>query len=136
MRPSFRTISSALSRAGATIHREPVAPAQVLASSSLVIHLGGSGLAAEALMAGTPQLILSMQVEQWLTGQALQRAGLGRLVAAYDPATTIAPEIDAMLADAAMAQRADEAGRQHREFHRRTDALAAFGQASRGLLGL
>jgi len=63
--PQART----LAQAGAVVEREPVATAQALASSSLVIHLGGIGLAAEALMAGIPQLILSMQIEQWLTGQ-------------------------------------------------------------------
>jgi UDP:flavonoid glycosyltransferase YjiC (YdhE family) len=127
---------SALSKAGAMIEREPVAPAPVLASSSLVIHLGGSSLAAEALMAGVPQLVLSMQVEQWLTGAALQRGGVGRLVAAYDAESRIAPEIDAMYEDPAFARRANEAGRQHREFFRRADALAVFAHTSRRLLGL
>lgn len=125
-----------LIRAGAVVDREPVAPARALASSSLVIHLGGSGLAAEALMAGTPQLILSMQIEQWLTGSALQRAGLGRLVAAYDAAARIAPEIDAMLEDTAIVQRASEAGQRHRELYRRADPLVTSDDASRKLLGL
>jgi UDP:flavonoid glycosyltransferase YjiC (YdhE family) len=124
-----------LAQAGAVVEREPVAPAQVLASSSLVIHLGGSGLAAEALMAGIPQLILSMQIEQWLTGQALQRAGLGRLVAAYDPAAKIAPQIDAMLEDAGMARRAIDAGQQYRDLYRRADALAIFEHTAGKLLG-
>jgi hypothetical protein len=124
-----------LVQAGAVVEREPVASAQALASSSLVIHLGGSGLAAEALMAGVPQLILSMQVEQWLTGQALQRAGLGRLVAAYDHAAKIAPQIDAMLEDAGMARRAIDAGQQHRDLYRRADGLAIFEHTASKLLG-
>jgi hypothetical protein len=128
--------AGALTQAGAVVDLEPVLPALALTSSSLVIHLGGSGLAAEALMAGTPQLILSMQVEQWLTGSALRRAGVGRLVAAYDATTRITSEIDAMLEDTAIARRADEAGRRHREFYRRADALAIFELAGRRLLGI
>ena len=124
-----------LAQAGAVVEREPVVPAQALASSSLVIHLGGSGLAAEALMAGIPQLILSMQVEQWLTGSALQRAGLGRLVAAYDPAAKIAPQIDAMLEDTGMARRAIDAGRQYRDLYRRADGPAIFEHTASKLLG-
>jgi UDP:flavonoid glycosyltransferase YjiC (YdhE family) len=112
-----------------------VAPAQALASSSLVIHLGGSGLAAEALMAGIPQLILSMQIEQWLTGSTLQRAGLGRLVAAYDPAEKIAPQIDAMLGDTEMARRAIDAGQQYRDLYRRIDGPAIFERTVSKLLG-
>jgi UDP:flavonoid glycosyltransferase YjiC (YdhE family) len=126
----------ALTQAGARVDREPAAPSQALASSSLVIHFGGSGLAAEALMAGIPQLVLSMQIEQWLTGTALQRAGVGRLVAAYDSESRIAPEIDAMFEDTALVRRANEAGRQHRELYHRADALAVFEQTSRRLLGL
>jgi UDP:flavonoid glycosyltransferase YjiC (YdhE family) len=123
-----------LTQAGARVDREPAA--QAFASSSLVIHLGGSGLAAEALMAGLPQLVLSMQVEQWLTGTALQRAGVGRLVAAYDTESRIAPEIDAMFEDTALMRRANEAGQQHRELYHRADALAVFEHTSRRLLGL
>jgi hypothetical protein len=107
-----------------------------LASSSLVIHLGGSGLAAEALMAGIPQLILSMQIEQWLTGSALQRAGLGRLVAAYDPAAKIAPQIDAMLEDPAIVRRAIDAGQRYRELYRRADGPATFERTAGKLLDL
>jgi len=125
-----------LTHAGAMVYRNPATSAQALASSSLVIHLGGSGLAAEALMAGIPQLILSMQIEQWLTGAALQRAGVGRLVAAYDHDARIAPEIDAVLDDSAIAHRASEAGRQHRELYRCADGLTAFEQAGHNLLGL
>jgi hypothetical protein len=124
-----------LTRAGAVIEREPVIVAQALASSSLVIHLGGSGLAAEALMVGVPQLILSMQIEQWLTGSALHRAGLGRLVAAYDPVEQIAPQIGAMLDDAEMARRAIKAGQQYRDLYRRADGPTIFEHTVSRLLG-
>jgi UDP:flavonoid glycosyltransferase YjiC (YdhE family) len=125
-----------LTRAGAVVDHDPIAPAQALAPASLVIHLGGSGLAAEALMAGIPQLVLSMQVEQWLNGSALQRAGLGRVIRAYDPASTrISHEIDSLLEDTVIARKAVDAGRLHRDLSRRADVLAKFEHACRGLLG-
>jgi hypothetical protein len=41
-----------------------------------------------------------------------------------------------VLGDSAIAQRASETGRQHREFYRRADALAVFEHTSRRLLDL
>jgi UDP:flavonoid glycosyltransferase YjiC (YdhE family) len=107
-----------------------------MASARLAIHFGGSGLASEALAAGVPQLVLSMQVEQDLTGAALQSAGVGRLVRAYDPASKIpAGTVDELLQDTGMAERAAEAGRQHREWLGGRDVLASFESRSRELLG-
>ncbi|MCB1864503.1 MAG: hypothetical protein KDG50_03670 [Chromatiales bacterium] len=42
-----------------------------------VIHCGGHGLACVALLSGRPQLVLSYHMENRLTGQALQSAGVG-----------------------------------------------------------
>jgi UDP:flavonoid glycosyltransferase YjiC (YdhE family) len=100
------------------------------------VHFGGSGLAAEALLAGVPQLVLSMQIEQWLNGSALQSAGLGRVIKAYDPGTRIESEIDNLLADTAIVRAAADAGRRHRELLSRTDALMTFESACRSLLGI
>jgi hypothetical protein len=125
-----------LKRAGAVVYRDFVAPADALMSAALVVHFGGSGLAAEALTAGIPQLILSMQIEQWLNGSALQNAGLGRVIEAFDPATRITSEIASLLADTSIIAAAADAGRLHRELLSRTDALATFESACRSLLGL
>jgi hypothetical protein len=125
-----------LRRAGASVEANPVASANAMASARLAIHFGGSGLASEALAAGVPQLVLSMQVEQDLTGSALQSAGVGRLVRAYDTTSRIPAEtIDELLRDAGLARRAAEAGRQHREWLGGTDILARFESKSRELLG-
>lgn len=127
--------AGALQRAGASIATEPVAPMRALASASHVVHFGGSGLAAEALAAGIPQLILSMQVEQDLNGSALQDAGLGRLVRAWDPATRLpATLLDDLLQDTRLAGRAAQAGAEHRAWLEATDAAAAFKRISRELL--
>lgn len=123
-----------LMRAGAIVHRDFSAAAEALMSAALVVHFGGSGLAAEALLAGVPQLVLSMQIEQWLNGSALQSAGLGRVIKAYDPETRIAFEVDRLLADTAIVKAAANAGRVHRELLSRTDALAAFEGFCRTLL--
>jgi len=124
-----------LKQAGATVASEPVVAADALAGASLVIHFGGSGLAAEALAAGVPQLILSMQIEQQLNGAALQRAGVGRVISAYDPGARIpAGTIGDLLQDAVVARRAAEVGREHREWLQGRDVLARLVAESRRLL--
>jgi UDP:flavonoid glycosyltransferase YjiC (YdhE family) len=124
-----------LRQAGAIVEVEPVQPANALASARLIVHYGGGGLAAEALAAGVPQLVLSMQVEQDLNGSALLRAGLGRLIRAYDPASRIdAKTIDELFQDNILAQQAREAGRTHREWLGYADTLAKFESKGRELL--
>ena len=103
----------ALARAGACIADTPVDLAQMLPECRLVVHLGGSGLAAEALLAGVPQLTLVTHVEQHLTGLALERAGIGRCFTAFDPASALAASAIAdLIEDEAVAQRATEIGLQ------------------------
>lgn len=128
--------ADALKQAGAIVEAGPVAPADALASVRLIVHFGGSGLAAEAIAAGVPQLILSMQVEQDLNGSALQAAGLGRLVRAYDTASAIPQVPDELLRDTALAARAADAGRRHREWLAGVDPIARFERESHDLLGL
>jgi UDP:flavonoid glycosyltransferase YjiC (YdhE family) len=124
-----------LRQAGAIVEAEPVSSANALASARLIVHTGGSGLAAEALAAGVPQLVLSMQVEQDLNGSALQRAGLGRLIRAYDPDSRIdASTINELFQDNALAKRAGEAGRGHREWLDRAEPLGKFASQARELL--
>jgi hypothetical protein len=125
-----------LERAGATVHRNLATPADALRSAALVVHFGGSGLAAEALAAGVPQLVLSMQVEQWLNGSALQNAGVGEVIAAFDPDTQITSEVDDLLSDALMTKVAARAGRFHRQLLSTTDPLAIFENTCCSLLAI
>ncbi len=125
-----------LERAGAVVHRNLAMPADALRSAALVIHFGGSGLAAEALAAGVPQLVLSTQVEQWLNGSALQNAGVGKVIAAFDPDTRITSEIDDLLSDALMTRVAAQTGRFHRQLLSATDPLAVFENTCRRLLAV
>ena len=57
-----------LARRGAIIEPQRVDVASLLPQCRLVVHLGGIGLAAEALLAGVPQFTLVTHVEQHLTG--------------------------------------------------------------------
>ncbi len=59
------------------LHRAPVDLAARLHEFSAVVHFGGLNLAAEALFAGVPQLILPLHLEQSATAQAVQRLGAG-----------------------------------------------------------
>ena len=124
-----------LRRAGASVDSEPVAMANALRSASLVIHFGGSGLAAEALAAGVPQLILGMQIEQQINGEALQSAGVGRFIPAYEHGARIAAEaIGALVQDRRLAARAAVAGQEHREWLQGRDVLASFIDISQELM--
>jgi hypothetical protein len=127
---------SRLKLAGATLHRERLDLAQALASAKLVVHFGGSGLAAHALAAGVPQLIFSTHIEQELNGLALQRAGLGTLVRSHDPDVAISSGIvSSTVNDRMLASRAAQSGDIHRAMLRDVNPLAAFEERSLKLLG-
>jgi UDP:flavonoid glycosyltransferase YjiC (YdhE family) len=100
---------------GVQIHRDPVALSDLLPSCRLTIHVGGHGLACHALLAGVPQLVLSGHIEQTLNGQALERAGVGRLIETYRAETAISAALIEELAGVdGMARRARELARHYR----------------------
>ena len=108
---------SELARHGAQIEGAAIPLRNVLALARLVVHSGGSGVSSEALAAGVPQLILSSQIEQSLNGEALQRAGVGHLVNAYDLSNPMPSHLIAALSEnEALASRAAEAGQWHRKY--------------------
>lgn len=126
---------SRLKLAGATLYRERLDLADALASAKLVVHFGGSGLAAHALAAGVPQLIFSTHIEQELNGLALQRAGVGTLVRSHDPDVKISSSIvSSTVNDRMLASRAAESGDIHRAMLRDLNPLAAFEAKSLRLL--
>jgi UDP:flavonoid glycosyltransferase YjiC (YdhE family) len=113
-----------LRHAGAQIDPEASPLAEVLPATRLLVHNGGSGVASEAVVAGVPQLVLSAQIEQDLSGEALRFAGVGNLVKTYEPGASVSPELIAgMLADEAMAAKAAELAEQHRRYLATRDAL-------------
>jgi UDP:flavonoid glycosyltransferase YjiC (YdhE family) len=105
-----------LEHRGAHIFPSHVDLARLLPECRLVVHLGGNGLAAEAALAGVAQLVLSLHVEHDLTGAALERCGVGRRLAAYDPALDIAADtIRELIADDGLVHSAAEQGETLRE---------------------
>jgi UDP:flavonoid glycosyltransferase YjiC (YdhE family) len=127
--------SAALSRGGAQIHQRPLPLREKLPSTRLVVHLGGSGLAAEALAAGVPQLALVTHIEQQLNGTALENTGVGMMIKDFDPDSKLEPEtIEALLADDAMAERAMQVGEKHRDMLQTLNPLGIFETAALKLL--
>jgi UDP:flavonoid glycosyltransferase YjiC (YdhE family) len=124
-----------LAQGGAAVEPNPVDLSRMLHHCRLVVHLGGSGLATEALLAGIPQFVLVTHVEQHLTGIALERAGIGRLFTAYDAARTLAADaILDLLQDDTIAQRAADGAALHRKAWANGAALEAFDRACARLL--
>lgn len=116
----------ALRGAGAHVDATPAPLADILPATCLIVHNGGPGVAAEALVAGVPQLVLSAQIEQDFNGQALQDAGVARCVRVYEPGADIsAGLVGAMSGDDALAAQAALQAERHRACLATTDALGA-----------
>jgi UDP:flavonoid glycosyltransferase YjiC (YdhE family) len=112
---------------GMRIETTPFRLAEELASARLFIHLGGAGVSSEALVAGVPQLVLSIDIEKELTGAAIERAGIGRLLKIYDPAVSISGDmLESMLNDETMIEQAREVGHFHRLMIQHADPLSDF----------
>jgi hypothetical protein len=111
---------------GAKLFETPQPFETELSNHRLIIHYGVAGTSAAALLAGVPQLALSLDIEKDMVGQALESLGVGRLVKIHDPAARVTPEMIGDLADdrsvAACAGHVAEA--QRREFN--PDPLAPF----------
>jgi UDP:flavonoid glycosyltransferase YjiC (YdhE family) len=115
-----------LRRAGVHIDAGPVPLTDILPTTCLIVHNGGPGVAAEALVAGVPQLVLSAQIEQDFNGQALESAGVAKFMRVYEPGADISAElIGAMSRDDALAARAALQAERHRAYLATMDALGA-----------
>ncbi len=88
----------------------PLAFQSELCNYRLIVHYGVGGTSATGLLAGVPQLALSLDIEKDLNGQALERLGVGKLIKIHDPkARVTAQMIRDMAKDASLAQRARDA---------------------------
>jgi len=115
-----------LRHAGARIDTQPAPLAEILPATCLLVHNGGPGVAAEALVAGVPQLVLSAQVEQDFNGRALKNAGVAEFLRIYEPGVEISAElIGRMSTDETLAARAAQQAEWHRAYLATTDALSA-----------
>jgi len=125
-----------LARRGARISSQHVPLGETLASSCLVIHFGGGGLAAHAVAAGVPQLILATHIEQLLNGLQLEKAGLGKVIDSFDPQIDVAHALTQLLFDDDQRRRASQAGQVHRDMLKTMKPLDTFEAAALKLLGL
>jgi UDP:flavonoid glycosyltransferase YjiC (YdhE family) len=104
-----------------------------LCNNRLVVHYGVAGMASAALLAGVPQLLLSLDIEKDLTGQALESLGVGRLLRIHDPASRLTPEfVGGLLGDGILVRRAERVAQEHRLAFN-SDPLARFAADCVGL---
>jgi hypothetical protein len=125
-----------LARRGAKVESSPPPLASVLPSACLLIHLGGTNAACEAIAAGVPQLVLSTDIEKDLNGRAIEQAGIGRLIKIHDPAATLSSDlIQHMMDDDRMAERSAGLGYRHRQQLLENDPLGRFEHECLKLMG-
>lgn len=121
---------------GAKIESSPPPLASVLASTCLLVHLGGANAACEAIAAGVPQLVLSVDIEKELNGRAIEQAGIGRLIKIHDSAAKLSSDlIQSMIDDDRMAVRTAGFGYQHRRQLLQSDPLGRFERECLKLIG-
>lgn len=111
---------------GAHVFEIAPPPERELANNRCIIHYGVTGMAAAALLAGLPQLALSLDIEKDLVGQALEEMGVGRLVKIHDPAMRVTAEmIEEVVSEPALAAHAAEVASELRPSFN-PDPLARF----------
>jgi UDP:flavonoid glycosyltransferase YjiC (YdhE family) len=131
--PLAAEVSHSLEVAGATVFKTPQPVEAELCNNRLVVHYGVAGMASAALLAGVPQLLLSLDIEKDLTGQALESLGVGRLLRIHDPASRLTPEfVGGLLGDGILARRAERVAQEHRLAFN-SDPLARFAADCVGL---
>jgi rhamnosyltransferase subunit B len=84
---------------------------RVFPRAALVLHHGGAGTSGQALRAGKPQIVTPMMGDQFDNAQRLKRLGVARVATGEVEAGTLARDIDALLSDAMVARKAEDAAR-------------------------
>jgi hypothetical protein len=142
--PRLRVVAAGLSQhekykltaLGARVEQTPISILGALGSAALVVHLGSHNVASEALAAGVPQLVLSVDIEKHLIGAALEKTGVARWIEGHHPEPQIALDLISQLCrDHPLARRAELVGREHRRFLRAHDPLGHFEQRFLRLAG-
>ncbi len=128
-------VAAGLRDNGVEVRQAPVPIAEQLARSRLIVHYGGHGTAAAALLAGVPQIILPFDIEKVLIAEALAGRGVARTL----PYLTVeADELrDAILSalqDEEMGRHADAAAEEHSGYDRR-DVAGDVAEAVERLTG-
>lgn len=93
--------------AGIIVHTKPLAWADIVRRSRLIVSHGGHGMVSGALIAGLPHVIAFHDLEKQLNGDAVVAMGLGKSVARHTgDVAGLAAAIGEAYDDAAMAARA------------------------------
>lgn len=129
-----------LRRKGVNVLDAPAEVARQLVRSRLVVHSGGHGIAAAALLAGVPQVILSSDIEKLLTAQALMRRGIAyQLDYARAEVESVRAGILAALDDPVLEREAIRAADEHEGYRSRdvvSEIAAICERAAEGAAGL
>ncbi len=128
-------VASGLRANGVEVLHAPAPIAEQLVRSRLIVHYGGHGTAAAALLAGVPQIILPFDIEKVLIAEAL----VGRGVARTLPYLTVGADrlrdtISSALQDEEMERHAYAAAEEHGEYARR-DVAGDVSEAVERLTG-
>jgi UDP:flavonoid glycosyltransferase YjiC (YdhE family) len=109
-----------LQRNGVTMLDQPAELPTQLQRSRLVVHFGGHGIAAAALLAGVPQVILDIDIEKLLIATALARRGVAQRYDYFEVAPeTLKAGILASLRDPFLAGEAKRAALEHDKYRDR-----------------
>jgi UDP:flavonoid glycosyltransferase YjiC (YdhE family) len=127
--------SGDLLRCGARVYAQHLPLSETLASTRLVVHFGGGGLAAHAVAAGIPQLVVATHIEQLLNGLQLEKSRLGKVIDSFEPQIDITRSLDAILADDDLRQHTAQAGHEHRDMLKTMKPLEIFEATALKLLG-
>jgi hypothetical protein len=93
-----------LEAAGLRVWAEAPPLAEVLASSTVVVHHGGHATAQTAVAAGRPQLCLPRHLEQSLNGHLLEQLGVARCLRGELPPEAPVDALASLLTDATVEQ--------------------------------
>ncbi len=115
-----RQTAERLRSGGVTLLDGPAPLATQLRRSRLVVHFGSHGVAAAALLAGAPQLILDLDIEKLLIAAALTRRGVARRFDYYQAEPgAVRTAILTALDDTRQAAEAESAAREHDDYRDR-----------------
>lgn len=95
---------------GLIVEPQPVPFHRIAERSRLLVSHGGVGFVSNGVMAGLPQLVIPLDLQKQLIGEAVARAGAGRLVPFEADAPTIAAAVEAVASDPAIVGRARHLG--------------------------
>lgn len=110
----------------------PLQTEPILAQCDLVVHHGGHGVCADAMLAGAPSLVLPLHVENWVNGRSLEQSGAG-WVASLGAGGDAAEEL---LARALADQRVHESALQIARSNAGLDRASRIGTMARRIEGM